>query len=133
MIKRFIKKFKAEEDELKEIFSKKYFYSYKSILKEVIKVISKNEEVWGKEVFPDYTRIYEIVDGDYQGTLVFIIGAMGYQPNEYFITKIYYGSCSGCDTLQSIYEYSEENKPNKEQIKSYMSLALHLIQKMKEV
>ena len=42
----------------------------------------------------------------------------------------YYGSCSGCDTLLGINEY-EDGLPNEEQVKDYMTLCLHLIQKLK--
>ena len=44
-----------------------------------------------------------IDDGDYQGTLLFLIPFNTYQPSayEYLMTHVYYGSCSGCDALQS--------------------------------
>lgn len=49
-------------------------------------------------------RITEIDDGDYQGTLIFMIPFKTYQPDEgeYLMTYVGYGSCSGCDALQSI-------------------------------
>jgi hypothetical protein len=55
-----------------------------------------------------------------------------YQPSveDYVYTNTYYGSCCGCDTLQRISTYDEE-EPNEKQIKDYMELALHLLQKCK--
>ncbi len=50
----------------------------------------------------DPERIQEIDWGNYQGTLLYVIGAEGYQPSEFFTMVVDYGSCSGCDTLQSI-------------------------------
>lgn len=52
----------------------------------------------------DTTEITEIDGGDYQGTLLFLVPFNTYQPsyNEYLMTYVYYGSCSYCDTLQSI-------------------------------
>lgn len=52
----------------------------------------------------DTERITEIDNGDYQGTLLYIIPEQCYQPSEYqyFMTYIEYGSCSCCDLLQSI-------------------------------
>jgi hypothetical protein len=51
-----------------------------------------------------------IDDGDYQGTQIFIIPTDTYQPSvkDYVMTDTYYGSCSGCDTLQAIsgYDYA---------------------------
>jgi hypothetical protein len=52
----------------------------------------------------DIKKITEIDDGDYQGTLLYLIPFETYQPSEYeyLMTHVSYGSCSGCDTLQSI-------------------------------
>ena len=75
----------------------------------------------------DPGRITEIDHGEYQGTLVYVIGATGYQPDEYVVTKVHYGSCSGCDTLKSI---CEENDPEV-QLDDLLVLCLHLIQQMK--
>lgn len=62
---------------------------------------------------PHPERIHQIDDGDYQGTLIFVIGAGGYQPSRYWYVKVGYGSCSGCDTLQAIRGY-EDDAPTKE-------------------
>ena len=73
-----------------------------------------------------------IDNGDYQGTQIFLIPLDVYQPdvNQYVFTNTYYGSCSGCDTLQGIlYRYYET--PDENQIKDLMQLALHLLQKCK--
>lgn len=78
---------------------------------------------------PDLHRIHEINDGDYQGTLVFVVGARGYQPYKYWITKVSYGSCSGCDALQDALGYSEESRNDE----ALYSLALHMMQQLKEV
>lgn len=52
----------------------------------------------------DLNSITEIDDGDYQGTLVYLIPFDRYQPNaeDYLMTYVEYGSCSCCDTLQNI-------------------------------
>jgi hypothetical protein len=73
-----------------------------------------------------------IDNGDYQGTQIFIIPLDEYQPDisSYVYTHTYYGSCSGCDTLQGISTY-DDDEPSEEQIKDYMELALHLLQKCK--
>jgi len=75
----------------------------------------------------DLSKITVIDDGDYQGTQIFIIPADTYQPNvsEYVYTNTYYGSCSGCDTLQGIQSYG---LPDENQIKDYMILCLQLLQ-----
>ena len=79
-------------------------------------------------------RIHKIDDGDYQGTLLFVIAAKGYQPSKYWAVSVGYGSCSGCDTLEGIKsdgDYGES--PNKQQIADYMTLALHIVQGLKQI
>ena len=52
----------------------------------------------------DCDNIKCIDDGDYQGTQLYLIPKNTYQPEEYeyLMTYVGYGSCSGCDTLQSL-------------------------------
>ena len=71
---------------------------------------------------PDIERITKIDHGSYQGTILFIIGATGYQPSEYWAVFVSYGSCSGCDTLQAA--------DSKEDL---YTLALHMLQRMKSI
>lgn len=78
-------------------------------------------------------RLTVIDDGDYQGTQIFIMPLDTYQPSveNYVYTNNYYGSCSGCDTLMAIQSWDTEKLPSKEQVKDYITLALHLLQKCK--
>lgn len=74
-----------------------------------------------------------IDDGDYQGTQVFVLHKDRYQPSvdDYVYTNVYYGSCSGCDTLQNIQRYDYDKCPSETQLKEYMTLCMHLLQKCK--
>lgn len=76
----------------------------------------------------DSGNITVIDNGDYQGTQLFMIPAKTYQPSssEYLLTYQYYGSCSGCDTLQAIQEWNDD-KPTEEQVKDYMILCKDII------
>ena len=58
----------------------------------------------------DTDNITVIDNGDYQGTLLFVIPNTNYQPSEcdYLITFAGYGSCSGCDSLLSIIDFESE-------------------------
>ena len=47
--------------------------------------------------------------------------------SDYVYTNTYYGSCSGCDTLQGIHQY-EYGLPDEEQVRDYMQLCLGLLQ-----
>jgi len=128
MIQKFVNRFMAAESVLRETFAAKHPDAYIDIVKAVVSVIGEEGE-WGE---PDATRIHQIDDGDYQGTLVFVIAARGYQPWEYWYVTVGYGSCSGCDTLEGIRDYSIE-LPTKEQVDAYMTLALHIVQGLKSM
>lgn len=61
-----------------------------------------------------------------------IIASKAYQPSKYWYVCINYGSCSGCDTYENIRSYSND-PPTEDQVKSYWTLALHIVQQMKEM
>lgn len=79
----------------------------------------------------DAGNITQIDNGDYQGTLLYLIPEKTYQPSEYeyLMTYVGYGSCSGCDLLQSIQPYCHEETTD-EDIKSFMSLCKDFITNM---
>lgn len=102
-------------------------------------IVQKIFELCVIESFDDYYRwdvenMTVVDNGDYQGTQIFIIPSETYQPSigDYVITSVGYGSCSGCDTLQGISEYSR-GLPTEDQVKEYMTLALHLVQRAKRL
>jgi hypothetical protein len=128
MIQGFVNRFLSDDGQaqLRAAFAK-HPEDYTAIVKAVVQVVSVEDYD-----DPDPERIHRIDDGDYQGTLVFVIAAKGYQPSDYWYVKVGYGSCSGCDTLQSISNYSDA-PPTEEQVKEYMTLALHVVQGMKKM
>ena len=72
-----------------------------------------------------------IDDGDYQGTLLFLIPFNTYQPSEYeyVMSFINYGSCSGCDALQGVQSWGNygKEKPTEEQLDGFMNICKDLI------
>lgn len=127
MIQEFVSRFEANKTQLEAMLAEKHPDSYKELVSSVMKVISTGD--YGN---PDPDIIHEINDGAYQGTLLYLIPEKTYQPSDYWFVKVSYGSCSGCDTLQAICEYSIE-KPTKNQIEQYMTLALHIVQGLKKL
>jgi hypothetical protein len=107
-------------------------FSYYSLLENTLRILFEDDD--DSYGLPDYRRITGIDHGNYQGTLVFVIGGRGYQPivENHWYTSVYYGSCSGCDTLLSISRYSCE-LPSDDQVQQYWTLCLHMIQKMKRM
>ena len=135
MIQEIIKKWEENKYKLEEYFSttkQKEFASYETIIQKIFElVINSDEDSYEKF---NTNKMTVIDDGDYQGTQIFIIPKDTYQPSiyDYLITHTYYGSCSGCDVLEGIRNY-DGNLPTEQQVKEYMILALHLVQKMKRI
>jgi len=129
MINEFVKAWDQDKNKIKDFFEKNHPENYSDIVLQVVKMLSESDLTgFGDHEKPDPDRIHEIDDGDYQGTLIYVIGCGGYQPDKYWYVKVGYGSYSGCDTLLNI-RYSDcDTKPSKDQVKQYMMLALHIIQ-----
>jgi len=129
MIEEFTKAWFSNLHAMREKFAAKHPDDYKEVVRAVIEMLAASSDEYEK---PDPNRIHEIDDGDYQGTLVYVIGGSGYQPSRYWYVKVGYGSCSGCDTLQGISGYSSD-APNDQQVSEYMTLALHIVQGLREM
>lgn len=133
MIKEFCLAWEKNKDKLEEYFrtTKQDEYDEYRTLVGLLFDIAVNPEFgdWDNNKF-DTKNILEIDDGDYQGTEIFILHKNVYQPDieDYVYTSIYYGSCSGCDTLMGISEY-DDGLPSESQVNDYMDLCLHLLQK----
>ena len=98
------------------------YLEYKDLVKLTVMFILNDENEW------DANKIKEIDDGDYQGTLLYLIPEDTYQPNssEYLMTFVEYGSCSGCDTLQRIQCFLDTKSRDKS-IDDLMNLCKDLI------
>ena len=134
MITEFIDKFQEIKPRLLEQFSKEEPDNYSDIFKQTIKMMFEDTEDTEDTYFsnsetPDFERITVIDDGDYQGTLVFVVASKGYQPSNYWATQVDYGSCSGCDTFQSYSDYRNPEKSAPEMV----TMALHMIESMKKI
>lgn len=129
-----VKQWEENKHKLEEYFKttkQDEYDSYETIVKKIFELClpeADNYSGWNLD------RITVIDDGHYQGTQIFIIPKNVYQPSieDYVITDTYYGSCSGCDTLQSINGYGYD-LPDDNQVKEYMTLSLHLVQKLKRL
>ena len=135
MITELVKQWEENKHKLEEYFKttkQEEYSSYGAILKKVFEIClpkAFDGSCW------DLDKMTVIDDGDYQGTRIFIIPTDTYQPSveDYVVTNTYYGSCSGCDTLLAISGGCDYDLPSEEQVKEYMTLALHLVQKLKRL
>ena len=129
MDKNIIKKWDANkkvlERHFKEDIQEYHYCDYVQIVKAVVECILND----GTNVGYNSDSITVVDHGDWQGSQVFLIPEDTYQPTplDYLVTYQFYGSCSGCDSLQYIHDIDDEE----EKVKNFMTLSLHLIQNMK--
>lgn len=133
MIKEFCLAWEKNKNKLEEYLRttpQSEYGSYKDLVRLIFNiVINTNERIYDQY---DTENIVSIDNGDYQGTLIFILHRENYQLglSGYVFTSVDYGSCSGCDTLLSISGY-EDGLPSDEQVEDYMTLCLHLLERCK--
>jgi len=123
---KFVKQWEDNKHLIRQYFEttkQTEFSSYSTIVEKLFELVIEGF---------DTEKMTTIDNGHYQGTLLFIIPRDTYQPSvdDYVVTHVYYGSCSGCDTLQAICRY-EDGLPDESQVSEYMTLALHLVQHLR--
>lgn len=134
MMKFCYEKWDENKDKLEAALRKADLHdqTYESLLKLTVTHIL-NDDLTADAIYGGWNvdKITTIDDGDYQGTILFVIPRNTYQPSEYqyLMTYIGYGSCCCCDYLQSIEpDYGEAGTD--EDIKNYMSLCKDFITNM---
>jgi hypothetical protein len=132
MIQEFVKRFDARRGEVQAAFQAKHPDNYGDVVKIVVNALRDNGRFDDSES-PDPGRITEIDHGDYQGTLLYVVAAKGYQPDRYWYVKVAYGSCSSCDTLQGIRTGLFDDPPTDGEVEQYMALAVHVLQGLKKM
>ena len=128
MIKKFVERFNATEAFIRGELAAKGPEDYDSLVKRVVEIVGAGDDYCE----PSAERITVIDHGDYQGTRLYIIGASGYQPSDYWSIFVDYGSCSVCDTFKAIKGYSDE-PPTEQQVQDYWTLMLHMVQGMRSL
>lgn len=136
MKKEFIERWEKNKGRLEEYFrttKQEDYDTYGKIVKRLFELVINDSRSDGTVRFNFNIEKMTVIDnGDYTGTKIFILYNDTYEPDisDYVVTHDYYGSCSGCDTLLSISGY-DKGTPNNEQVKEYMTVALHLVQRIK--
>lgn len=128
MIKEFIDQWERNKYNLEIYFKSNkmaHYDSYEKLVKLILKEVMLDDE---------YFYDNEINSGGYSGTNIYFFHKTDYPDIEdYYSTYCFYGSCSVCDTLDSIINYNWSELPNDEQVKDLMLLCLHLVQRMKNL
>ena len=142
MLKYCLEKWNKNRDKLEAYIrtdDRIYDCAYTYLVKLVVDIIlndGKSEDEYFSDYRWDSDKITTIDNGDYQGTLLFLIPKDAYQPSEYeyLMTCVDYGSCCVCDTLQhiqSLYYYDDDNDGLKEKaMKEYLTLCKDILTNM---
>ena len=101
---------------------------YETLVKLTFETIYNSSESCDCEKL-DLDHITVIDNGDYQGTILFMIPYDTYQPSEYeyIMTYIGYGSCCGCDALQAALGWDYDEKLSDEQVVRFMAICKDLV------
>lgn len=129
MIKYCLEKWDANKEKLRKVLSGENLEAieYKDLVKMVVRYVLNDENEYDYERW-DYDRITEIDNGDYQGTLLYLIPKNTFQPSEYDYLMAYvnYGSCSGCDALQYLQSLIYPNHTEKN-VNDFMTLCKDIL------
>ena len=130
MIQEFVERFNSRLDWVRAQLAERRPFSYRGIFQIVVEALHDTESD-----SPDPEKIQTVDFGHYQGTEIHIVGGSYYQPGpeSHWATHTYYGSCSGCDTLQRIQEEGDpdSDKLTDDQLDQLMALATHMVQRLK--
>lgn len=131
MIQKYVDAFRENKKQFEKwVESIEEEITYIDILKQVIN-LCLNPKYVDTLYELDENKVTEIDNGDYQGTLIYLIPRNCYQPmvSDYVYTSVFYGSCSGCDTLLAAQDWSYCNI--KYDVDMVTTIALHLVENMK--
>lgn len=138
MLKVLVDKWYKNKDKLEQFIIKSDWHTgvtYNTIVKTTFEYIYnsavpvKDYDEYGHYSKIDVDNITEINNGEYQGTLIYVIPfKCMFQPTEsdYLITFADYGSCSGCDTIERILnDWNDEITDT--QVEDFMMLCKDII------
>jgi len=134
MLKYAVLQWENNKQKLEEAIRKDgelYCCDYDYLVKLVIRHILNGECIMPEMDYIKWSEDFDTIDnGDYQGSLIFVIHREMYQPSpsDYIMTCAYYGSCSGCDTLMDIQCscYDGEKIPDNA-VKDFMALCKDIV------
>lgn len=137
MVKEFVDAFMDGKGRLREKFCERlredaYGIDYDFLVKSTFETIESSTGDRYRDK-PSADLIHCIDDGNYQGTLVYVIPEAGYQPSRYWYCRIAYGSCSACDTLEGILATYGIYDRIETALDDMMALCLHIVQGTREM
>jgi hypothetical protein len=130
MINELVQRFDAARPALLASFKADAPTTYVNLVRRTVEVIDDGDDLG---VTLDPTRITVIGEhDDYSGAMLFVLRTK--YGDGYLVAKMDYGSCSVCDTLQSIPQgWGDDYIVTDAEAAEYLTLALHFVQRLKEV
>ena len=136
MLKACVKQWDKNKGRLEQVFRRVSGWNnctYRQLVEVLVRFVLNDNDQYDWEGW-DYTRITEIDNGGYCGTLIYLIPANDSEPSEYdyLMTYVRYGSCSGCDSLKRIQEAAADDTLllTETQVKDMMTLCKDLLTNM---
>jgi hypothetical protein len=133
MILHYVKQWEERKHLLEQWLTKNEANSYQDIYETLFRLVVTEPQKINPQLTNynewNWNRFVKIDDGNFQGNEIYILCSNEYQPSltDYIFTSVAYGSCTVCDTFQSI----EMLEDKAERVKQYMTLALHMVQETK--
>lgn len=130
MIKFCLEQWEKNKGALREAIEKEFTTNddYEKLMRLIVKHVFNDA---GEDDVYDAENVTVVDNGNYQGTLLFVIPQSSYQPSEYeyLLSYIGYGSCSGCDALlRAQSNYSDDDYKKFNNVDDVMSIALNIVQ-----
>lgn len=126
MIQHFVDRFMECKDQLRAEILADPPVEYLDLVRSVFRLVG------GQWNGPDPEQVAWVRSDDYQGTLLFVTREKDGGSRFYYVL-VEYGSCGGCDTLQAIQDDHYNKPPDDAALDKYMTLALHIVQGVKEI
>lgn len=129
MIQRFVDAWEKNKPLIRRMFADKHPEDYDDVVLTVLTGL--RHESPSRLEYPDPAATLVIEGASYQGTNTYVLVDSRLGEPQWYV-RVDYGSCGHCDTLCSIKERDWGDRPTDDQVNEYMTLALHIVQRIKE-
>jgi hypothetical protein len=127
MIQRFVDLYMSKADKLRAAWSETEPQSYLEIVQGVVKQLESEDPL--DDTCPRVSEIIELKFRRFSGDYFYLLPCNRKEGSSVWWVAVEYGSCSACDTMQSI----DLLESKEERLNAYMTLALHVVQEIKQI
>lgn len=127
MIQRFVDLYMSKADKLKAAWEVVEPQTYLDIVRGVVSQLESEDPM--DDTCPRAAEIIEVKFRRYTGDYFYLLPCNREEGSSIWWVAVEYGSCSSCDTLERIQSHDSKS----ERLDAYMSLALHVVQGIKQI